>query len=94
MALNKRAVTNSGRPIRISEGKFIRFLNYATNDTKAEILAAGYFNGVRADLSVASVCDCVVDVDGTPAFVKIMFATVPDTGNVTVTDITGDTTPD
>lgn len=88
MALIKSQLRNSGRPIRLSNTKFIRWLTYATNDTKAEVIAAGYFNDVRADLSVGSIIEAEVDCDGTQDSVKMRVATVPSSGNVTVTDIT------
>jgi hypothetical protein len=72
----------------------VHFFNYATNHTKAEAIAAGYFNDSRAALSVSSIIDAVVDVDGTSEYVRIKVATVPASGNVTVTDVTGDTTAD
>jgi hypothetical protein len=72
----------------------VHFFNYATNHTKAEVVTAGYFNDSRPALTKSSVIDAVVDVDGTPEYVRILVATVPATGNITVTDVTGDTTPD
>ncbi|WP_377299627.1 hypothetical protein [Rhizobium sp. SGZ-381] len=67
----------------------VHFFDYATNHTKAETIAAGYFNDSRAALSVSSIIDAVIDVDGTPAYVKMRVTAVPASGNVTVTDITG-----
>ena len=80
--------------ITLSSNRKIHFFSYATDHTKAEALTAGYFNDSRASLSPHSIIDAVVDVDGTPEFVRIKVATVPASGNVTVTDVTGDTTPD
>jgi hypothetical protein len=59
MAYIKSQLRNGGRPIRLSPTKFIRFLVYATNDTAAEVVAAGYFNEARADLSVGSIIDAL-----------------------------------
>jgi hypothetical protein len=66
----------------------VHFFDYATNHTKAEMIAAGYFNDSRAALTVSSIIDAVADVDGTPAYVKMRVTAVPSTGNITVTDIT------
>ncbi len=82
------------RRTTISLSPHVMFFDYATNHTKAEVLAAGFFNLSRDNLTPRSIIDAVVDADGTPEFVRIKIATVPDTGNVTVTDVTGDTTAD
>lgn len=80
--------------ITLAGNVMIHTFDYATNHTKAEVLTAGYFNESRAALSKSSIINAVVDVDGTPEYVRIMLATVPASGNVTVTDVTGDTTAD
>lgn len=80
--------------ITLSGGRMIHFFDYATDHTLAETIAAGYFNDSRAALTAHSIINAVVDVDGTPAYARIKVATVPASGNVTVTDVTGDTTPD
>ena len=80
--------------ITLSGGRMIHFCEYATDHTKAEMLTAGYFNDSRAALTKSSIINAVVDVDGTPEYVRVLLATVPASGNVTATDITGDTTPD
>jgi hypothetical protein len=80
--------------VPLSGGRAIHFNAYATDNTKAETIAAGYFNDSRSALTVGSIINAVVDVDGTPEFVRIKLATVPASGNVTVTDVTGDTTAD
>lgn len=87
MAFIKSQLRNAGRPIRLSNTKFIRHLTYDTNDTKAEVIAAGYFNNARADLSVGSIIEIEADCDGTQTSVRVRVATVPTSGNVTVTDI-------
>lgn len=88
MAFQKSQLTNSGRPIRLSNTRWIRFLNYAHDDVKAVVIAAGYFNEAKKDLSVGSVIDAVVNVAAAPAYVKLRVTAVPDTGDVTVADIT------
>lgn len=88
MAFIKSQLRNGGRPIRLSSTKFIRFLTYATNDTAAEVVAAGYFNDARADMSVGTIIDAEVDCDGTQASVRMRVTAVPSSGNVTVANIT------
>lgn len=80
--------------ITLAGNVMVHFFDYATNHTKAEMLTAGYFNESRAALSKSSIINAVADVDGTPEYVRVLLATVPATGNVTTTDVTGDTTPD
>lgn len=80
--------------ITLSGNRKVHFFDYSTDHTKAEVLTAGYFNGSRASLSAHSIINAVVDLDGTPEYVRIKVATVPASGNVTVADVTGDTTPD
>lgn len=70
------------------------FFKYATTHTKAEVLAAGFFNSSRDQVTPGSIIDAVCDWDSTKEYVRIKVATVPASGNVTVTDVTGDTTPD
>lgn len=88
MAFSKYQLTNSGRPIRLSPTRYVRWLNYASDDAKAVVIAAGYFNAAKADLSVGSIIDCVVNVAASPAFVKLRVTAVPASGDVTVADIT------
>lgn len=88
MAYIKSQLRNDGRPIRLGPNKFIRFLTYASNDTKAEIIAAGYFNDARPDLTVGSVMTIEADCDGTQTYARVRVTAVPTTGNVTVADVT------
>lgn len=62
---------------------------YSTNDTAAEVLAAGYFNDARKYIKAGSVIEAVVDKDGTPDILLILIDTVPASGNVTVSAETG-----
>lgn len=89
MSFEKSRLTNSGRPIKLTPTRYVRFLTYATDDTKAEVIAAGYFNNARADMSVGSIIDAVVAAATSPVFVKMRVTAVPDSGNITVADITG-----
>ena len=66
----------------------VHTFDYATNHTKAEMIAAGYFNDSRAALSKASIINAVFDVDGAPGYARLLVTTVPATGNITVTDVT------
>ena len=88
MAFSKYHLTNSGRPNRLTAARTIRWLTYATDDAKAVVIAAGYFNDARPDLSVGSIIDCVVNAAAGAAYVKLRVTAVPATGNVTVADIT------
>lgn len=62
------------------------FYVYSTNSTKAEVLAAGYFNASRTTLKAADVISAVVDKDGTPDLVQLLVTAVPSTGNITVAE--------
>lgn len=93
MAHDKRALKRN-ETINIPGYPQCQFFKYATTHTKAETIAAGFFNDSRAQLTPGSIIDAVVDWDDTKEYVRIKVATVPDTGNVTVTDVTGDTTAD
>ena len=84
MAFIKSALKNSGRPVRLSNTKFIRWLNYATNDIKATVIAAGYFNDARADLSVGSIIDAEVNCGATQESIRLRVTAVPAAGNITV----------
>lgn len=69
-------------------GTAIREHRYATNDTKAQIQVAGYFNTLR-DRGLIGLGDIVIvagDRDGTPFLSSYIFASVPATGNVTMTE--------
>lgn len=88
MPFYKGLLRNSSLPVRLGNGRSVRFLNYATNDTKAEVMAAGYFNDARLDLSVGSIIEVSHDNDGTPAFHRLMVNAVPSSGNITTSDIT------
>jgi hypothetical protein len=70
--------------VPMSGGRNIGFFNYATDNTAAETVAAGYFNDSRAALTVGSIIDAVVDVDGTPDNIRVRVTAVPASGNVTV----------
>jgi len=62
----------------------IMFFDYATVATLAEVTAAGFFNASRDNLTVGSMIDAVVDINGTVAHAMLRVTAVPSTGNVTV----------
>ncbi|MAA97408.1 MAG: hypothetical protein CMN87_18215 [Stappia sp.] len=57
---------------------------YSTNDTLAELVAAGYFNDSRKTLKAGDVIMAVADKDGTASHVVLLVTASPATGNVTV----------
>jgi hypothetical protein len=63
----------------------VSFFDYATPDTLATVVAAGYFNNARARLQAGDVVQVAAGIGGTPATDSYVFASVPATGNVTVT---------
>ena len=65
--------------------KNIRKFVHATNNSAAEVVAAGYFNFARdkGRIRVGDRCEIYADVDGTQDTIHVRFATVPATGNVT-----------
>ncbi|MGV0912433.1 hypothetical protein [Martelella sp. FOR1707] len=83
MPANKYNLTTAGKTVALTNTRMVGMKYYATDDTVAEVTAAGYFNPSRADLSVNTliVADC--DLDGTPALAMLRVTAVPATGNVT-----------
>lgn len=72
--------------ITLSGNRLIHFFNYATDNTAAETITAGYFNLSRNALTVGSIIDAVIDVDGTMDNIRCRVTAVPTDGvsNVTV----------
>lgn len=91
MAANKNHVNSLGRAVPLSNTRQIGFKFHATDDTKTEVTTAGYFNNVRADLSVGTIIAVVADLDGTPKFMFLRCTAVPASGNVTVAVIASET---
>ncbi|GGE79103.1 hypothetical protein H1W37_19470 [Stappia taiwanensis] len=60
------------------------FYVYSSNHTLAEVISAGFFNDSRTTIGAGDVVLAMIDKDGSPAFVVLTFASVPDTGDVTV----------
>lgn len=71
--------------IQVSGVGQMQFFDYATEATEAEVLAAGFFNDARDTLTVGSIIDAIVDCSSTKTYTRIRVATVPTSGNVTVT---------
>lgn len=70
--------------VTLPGNRIVHFFNYAANETAAEVVAAGWFNSIRDQLTVGSVIDAVIDADGTPDRISIIVTAVPASGNVTV----------
>ncbi len=68
-------------------GGYITWLHYATNDTEAEILAAGYFNLSVGALRAGDIIEAIVDADGAPAFVRARVTAATVGADVTVAAI-------
>lgn len=83
MVFNSSQLRNSGRPIRVSSDKVIRYLTYATNDAKADVLAPGYFNNARVDLSIGTIIEAEVACSSAQERVRMRVATMPVGGNIT-----------
>ncbi|MGR6465443.1 hypothetical protein [Rhizobium sp. PAMB 3182] len=75
---------SAGQSISLSNTRFGGFKNYVTDHTKAEVIADGYFNKSRKDLSTLTVINVLYDADGTPGLMHIRPTAVPASGNVTV----------
>lgn len=61
----------------------ISFFNHVTNESAAEVQAAGYFNDVANLFEDGDIVTSVVDYDGTPNLVTHRI-TKPETGDITV----------
>ncbi|GLK72599.1 hypothetical protein KHC23_07750 [Ancylobacter dichloromethanicus] len=65
-----------------------RFWHYKhPTDDWATIGGAGYWNGARSYVKPGDPVFISGDLGGTPFFRQLMFATVPASGNVTVTEL-------
>ncbi len=84
MALNKKALSRQGMSDR-GAANHTCFYYYSTADALAVVLAAGYFNDVRNIFQVGDQISAVVGIGATMVSVEITIATVPDSGDVTVT---------
>ena len=79
MALVKKNVNR-----QTAVGALIQKFDYVTSDdTKAQVGAAGYFNGIREDLDVGS----ILTIKASNGVVVLEAVTVPSTGNITTNAI-------
>jgi hypothetical protein len=84
----KYDLVTAGRSVTLSNTRIIKFFNFATDDTLAQVTTAGYFDPCLADLSVNSIIHAVVDCDGTPAYADLRVATIPSNGTgITVVNL-------
>ncbi len=63
----------------------LQFFRYITEATEAEVIAAGWFNNAREQLTVGSIITAIVDATAAKTFIRLRVTAVPATGNVTVT---------
>lgn len=77
----------AGAAIKSAGARTCRLWHYATNDDWATVNTAGYWNGARAHIGVGDIVHISGDLDGTPFYRSLMFATVPATGNITVVQL-------
>ena len=80
MPANKYALVTAGRSVTLSNTRIIKFFNFATDDTLAQVTTAGYFDPCLADLSVNSLINSVVDCSGTPAYAVLRVTAIPANG--------------
>jgi hypothetical protein len=80
MPASKYALVTAGRSVTLSNTRIIKFFNFSTTDTLAQVTTAGYFDPCLADLTVNSLINAVVDLNGTPAWAVLRVATIPASG--------------
>ncbi|PZQ48891.1 MAG: hypothetical protein DI551_00745 [Micavibrio aeruginosavorus] len=61
--------------------------DYVSNDTKAQIETAGYFNTVRKFVRKGDSVLVTGDIDGTPFITMYIFSSVPTSGDILVTEM-------
>lgn len=86
----KFRLVSAGRPVNITNQRQIKFFNLATDDLQAEVVAAGYFNDSRADLTPGSIIHALMAASsGSPVYRDLRVVAVPAApGNVTVALVT------
>lgn len=91
MALNKRAIVQAHSIPWSIDLPPCNVYEYATADAVAVVIAAGYFNTLRDDarIRVNDIINAQCLMGGVADFVRLIFTTVPTTGNVTVAINTG-----
>ncbi|YBV97531.1 hypothetical protein M1D80_11820 [Phyllobacteriaceae bacterium JZ32] len=73
--------------VPIEPGRRVNFYRYASNDAAATVIAAGYFNEARAELTKGDIIEAVVAHSTTPDHLLLQVADSPGSGDVTVTDL-------
>jgi len=87
MALNTKSLSRY-HETHMTANAHICWFKYATNDTKAELIADAYFNNARETLRVGDIVEAIADADGTPELVVARVTAVAAGADVTVSDIT------
>lgn len=87
MALNIKSLSRY-HETHMTANSHICWFKYATNDTKAEVVADAYFNNARTTLRVGDIIEAIVDADGTQAYVIVRVTAVATGADVTVEDLT------
>jgi len=87
LVLDSLIAYRAGAAIKAAGARTCRLWHYATNDDWATVSAAGYWNGARAHIGPGDIVHISGDLDGTPFYRSIMFATVPASGNVTTVQV-------
>lgn len=85
-ALPRGFVTNGTKGAVSGSGAALQSHDYVSNDTKAQIETAGYFNPVKALLKVGDTLTVTGDLDGVPWHSSYVVASVPTNGDVTLTE--------
>jgi len=63
------------------------WFHYTTDDVKAEILTAGYFNDGRSTVRKGDIIEAAIDLDGTPQFARLIVTAADISGDVTVAEL-------
>jgi hypothetical protein len=82
-----RAFSSAGAALGGGGTRSARLWHYITNDDWSTINVAGYWNGARNYVAPGDIVFISGDMDGTPVFRQVMFATVPAAGNLTVVQV-------
>lgn len=83
MALNLRSLVNYVSVPHTADAPPVNFYKYASADTMAAIIAAGYFNNARDVLKVNDVIEFVGVATGTGNYGRVVVTAAPASGNVT-----------
>lgn len=78
--------TNGTKGAVSGSGGALQSHDFVTNNTKAQVETAGYFNPVAQFLKVGDTIFVAGDLDGTPFITSYVVASVPSGGDVTITE--------